>query len=53
MKKSKYVVPTLKSELVEKKSVNILLLEYFEKAVGDDIFKSLISRTFIRYYIIF
>ena len=52
--KPKYAIPTLKSELVEQTSLNILLLEHFEKAEGNKIFKSLISVTFIRlFYILY
>lgn len=48
-----YLVLTLKSEVIKKKSSNILSFEHFEKAIGNEILKSLISRNSIRYSMIF
>lgn len=47
-----YLVPIFKSEIMKKNST-ILSFEHFEKALGNEILKSLISRIFIRYYVIF
>lgn len=48
-----YLVLTLKSEVIKKKSSSILSLEHFEKATGNEILKSLISRNSTRYSMIF